>query len=168
MCIDYPHPHMFNYARSLTPVDAATSILRYKKARNVHYKNNFIGMDVSLTDMSIQDYNSLGFNTRSLTQDMLQGQFTITTESLIPIMSHSDNFTWAKYGHHIQFRGELTTAKCQLTIECSPSLNSMHSETLIAFLQTDLEAYASNVLDKSSDVKIEMFLKKLFLPMKGV
>jgi hypothetical protein len=130
--------------------------------------NNFIGTDVSLTDMTIQGYDSLGFNARSLTQDALQGQFTITTESLIPIMSYSDNFTWAKYGHHILFCGELTTVKCQLTVKCNPSLNSKHCETLITFLQTDLEACASNVLDKSSDVKIATFLKKLFLPMKGV
>jgi hypothetical protein len=129
---------------------------------------NFIGTDVSLAVMSIQGYNSLGFNTQSLAQDVLQGQFTITTESSIPIMSYSDNFTWAKYGHHILFCGELTTANCQLTAKCNPSLNSTHCETLIAFLQTDLEACASNVLDKSSDVKIETFLKKLFLPMKGV
>ncbi len=132
--------------------------------------NNFIGAIVSLTDMSIHGYNSMGFNTQSLTQDVLQGQFTITTESPIPIMSYSENFTWAKYGHHILFPGELTTttAKCQLTVKCNPSLNSMHCETLIAFLQTDLEACASNVLDKSSDVKIETFLKKVFLPKKGI
>jgi hypothetical protein len=110
--------------------------------------HNFIGMDVSLTDMSIQGYNSLGFNTRSLTQDVLQGQFTITTESLIPIMSYSDNFTWVKYGHHILFRGELTMVKCQLTVKCNPSLNSTHGETLIAFPQTELEACASNIMDK--------------------
>jgi hypothetical protein len=96
--------------------------------------NNFIGTDVSLTDMSIQGYDSLGFNTWSLTQDVLQGQFTITTESPIPITSYSDNFTWAKYGHQILFCVELTTAKCQLTVKCNPSLNAMHCETLIAFL----------------------------------
>jgi hypothetical protein len=118
--------------------------------------------------MSIQGYDSLGFNTRSLAQDVLQGQFTITTESPIPIMSYSNNFTWAKYGHHILFHGELTMAKCQLAVKCNPSLNSTYCETLIAFLHTDLEACASNVLDNSSDVKIESFLKKLFLPMKGV
>ncbi len=129
--------------------------------------NNFIGTDVSLADMSIQGYDSLGFNTQSLTQHVLQGQFTITTESPFPIMSYSDNFTWAKYKHHVLFHGELTTTKCQFTTECNPSLNLMHPETLIAFLQTDLEACVSNFLDKSSDVKIETFLKKLFLPMKS-
>jgi hypothetical protein len=55
--------------------------------------NNSIGTDVSLTDMSIQVYDSLGVNTQSLTQDVLQGQSTITIESPIPIISYSDNFT---------------------------------------------------------------------------
>jgi hypothetical protein len=83
-------------------------------------------------------------------------------------MSYGDNFTWAKYGHQILLCGELTTAKCQLTVKCNPSLNLTHCEILIAFLRTDLEACISNVLDKSSDVKIEKFLKTLFLPMRGV
>jgi hypothetical protein len=74
----------------------------------------------------------------------------------------------SKCGHHILFHGELTRAKFQLADECNPSLISTHYETLIAFLRTDLEACASNVLDKSSDVKIETFFEKLFLPMKGV
>jgi len=67
--------------------------------------NQFIGTDVILNDSSISGYESMGFNTKSMTQDVQQGQYTITVGKPIPLMSYSDRFTWAKYGHsHTLFR----------------------------------------------------------------
>ncbi len=47
--------------------------------------NNFIGVDVQLGRMSLNGYESMGFDVRSLTQDRDQEQFTITTQNPIPL-----------------------------------------------------------------------------------
>ena len=72
--------------------------------------NQFIGTDVILNDSSISGYKSMGFNTKSMTQDVQQGQFTITVDKPIPLMPYSDRFTWAKYGHHILYSGIIPTS----------------------------------------------------------
>ena len=72
--------------------------------------NQFIGTDVILNDSSISGYESMGFNTKSMTQDVQQGQFTITVDNPIPLMPYSDRFTWAKYGHHILYSGIIPTS----------------------------------------------------------
>ena len=46
--------------------------------------NNFIGVDVQLAKISLNGYESMGFDVRSLTQDRDQEQFTITTQTPIP------------------------------------------------------------------------------------
>jgi len=72
---------------------------------SISLTNQFIGTDVVLNDLSISGYEDMGFNVKSMTQDVHQGQFTINTEDPIPLMSYSDRFTWAKYGHFILFSG---------------------------------------------------------------
>ena len=67
--------------------------------------NQFIGTDVILNDSSISSYENMGFNDKSMTQDVHQGQFTITTEDPIPLMPYRDRFIWAKYGHFILYFG---------------------------------------------------------------
>ena len=47
----------------------------------------------------------MGFNVKSMTHDVHQGQFTITTEDPIPLMPYSNRFTWAKYGHSKLYSG---------------------------------------------------------------
>ncbi len=88
--------------------------------------NQFIEIDVVLNDSSISGYEYMGFNVKWMTQDVHQGQFTITTENPIPLMPYSDRFTWAKYGHFILYSGLIpvqrthplfsldSTAACQL------------------------------------------------------
>ncbi len=64
--------------------------------------NQFIGIDVFLNDSSISPgYENMGFNVKSMTQDVHQGQFTITTDDPIPLMPYGNRYTWAKYGHFI-------------------------------------------------------------------
>jgi len=58
--------------------------------------NNFIGVDVQLSKMSLNGYESMGFDVRSLTQDRDQEQFTVTTQSLfhwlyMMIVTHGRN-----------------------------------------------------------------------------
>jgi len=60
--------------------------------------NNFIGVDVQLAKMSLNGYESMGFDVRSLTQDRVQEQFTITTQKPIPLAVCDDRYTWVKYG----------------------------------------------------------------------
>jgi len=67
--------------------------------------NQFIGTDVILNDSSISGYENMGFNVKSMTQDVHQGQFTITTDDPIPLMPYGDRYTWAKYGHFIIHNG---------------------------------------------------------------
>ena len=63
--------------------------------------NHFIGVDVQLSKVSLNGYESMGFDVRSLTQDRDQEQFTITTQLPIPLAIYDDHFTWAKYGRLI-------------------------------------------------------------------
>jgi hypothetical protein len=60
--------------------------------------NHFIGVDVQLSKISLNGYESMGFDVRSLTQDRDQEQFTITTRTPIPLAIYDDRYTWAKYG----------------------------------------------------------------------
>ena len=60
--------------------------------------NNFIGVDVQLAKISLNGYESMGFDVRSLTQDRDQEQFTIATQTPIPLAIYDDRYTWAKYG----------------------------------------------------------------------
>ncbi len=52
--------------------------------------NHFIGVDVQLSKISLNGYESMGFDVRSLTQDRDQEQFTITTHLPIPLAIYAD------------------------------------------------------------------------------
>jgi hypothetical protein len=58
-------------------------------------------VDVQLSKMSLNGYESMGFDVRLLTQDREQEQFTITTQKPIPLALYDDRYTWAKYGRLI-------------------------------------------------------------------
>jgi hypothetical protein len=59
-----------------------------------------------------------------MTQDVHQGQFTITTEDPISQMPYSDRFTWAKYGHFILYSGLIPNK--------NTTVAGVHKESLIA------------------------------------
>jgi hypothetical protein len=71
--------------------------------------NQFIGTDVIMNDSSISGYENMGFNVKSMTQDVHQGQCTITTDNPIPLMPYGNRYTWAKYGHFILHSGSIPT-----------------------------------------------------------
>jgi len=47
--------------------------------------NHFFGVDVQLSQISLNGYKSMGFDVKSLTQDRDQEQFTITTQMPISL-----------------------------------------------------------------------------------
>jgi hypothetical protein len=53
---------------------------------SISLTNQFIGTDVIMNDSSISGYENMGFNVKLMTQDVHQGQFTITTDNPIPLM----------------------------------------------------------------------------------
>ena len=131
---------------------------------NTVITSNFTSEDVKLPSISIEGYNSMGFSTRNLTMDAEQGLFTIQTESLIPIMCYTDKFSWANYGDHILYGGEYNL--CSQEVECNPSLTAAYRAALTQLLCVDIHHSISNVLDKESDNKIDLFLRDVFAHIK--
>ena len=117
----------------------------------------------------------MGFNIKSMTQDVHQGQFMITTEDPIQLMPYSDRFTWARYGHFILYSGiilinntvagvhgkSLTNKNFVVGVH-NKSLTVTHCEWLISFLQTDPYGTASFVIYARSACLIDEFLKITF------
>ena len=152
-------------------------LLQYDVTRgySITLTNQFIGTDVILNDTSMSGYESMGFNTKSMTQDVEQGQFTITVDNPIPLMPYSDRFTWAKYGHHILYSGIIPTNNSVAEVDKANQTNSYplvathdinltatHRECLILFLQTDPGNAASFCVDASINQKINDFLNNIF------
>ena len=135
---------------------------------SISLTNQFIRIDVVLNDFSISGYEYMGFNVKPMTQDVHQGQFTITTENPIPLMRYSDRFTWAKYGHFILYSGLIPVHDKSLMNQNfavgfhEVSLTENHRECLVSFLQTDPDGAASFVVDARSARLIEDFLKNTF------
>jgi hypothetical protein len=102
---------------------------------SITLSNQFIGTDVILNDSSISGYESMGFNTKSMTQDVQQGQITITVDKPIPLMPYSDKFTWAKYGHIILYFGIIPTNNSVAGVNKASHTNSYP----LVEIQTDPE-----------------------------
>ncbi len=139
--------------------------------------NQFIGTDVILNDSSISGYENMGFNVKSMTQDVYQGQFTITTDDPIPLMPYGDRYTWAKYGHFIIHNGIIPADNSSVGSDDespeNPDKHSMadnmnsrltvnHRDCLISFLRTDPDDAASFIVDASSTCLIDEFVNKIF------
>jgi hypothetical protein len=142
---------------------------------SISLTNQFFGTDVIMNDSSISGYEIMGFNVKSMTQDVHQGQFTITTDNPIPLMLYSDRYTRAKYGHFILHSGIIPTNntaagsddksltnKNIATADHNDSLTVNHRDCLISFLQTDPDGAASFIADASSTCLIDEFLKITF------
>jgi hypothetical protein len=118
----------------------------------------------------------MGFNVKSMTQDVHWGQFMITTDDPIPLMPYGDRYTWAKYGHFILHNGiiptnntaagsddeSLTDPNKQSMVDNKNSLTVNHRDCLISFLWTDPDGAASFIVDASSTCLIDEFLNKTF------
>ena len=118
--------------------------------------NHFIGVDVQLSKLSLNGYEAMGFDVRSLTQDRDQDQFTITTQTPIPLAIYDDHYTWAKYGRLIIPQG------LKLNEKQYSSIRSMYRTVLQDFLRVDLEGNISNTLDVSTKSKLNEYLSSVF------
>ena len=97
-----------------------------------------------------------GFDVRSLTQDMDQDQFTITTQTPIPLAVYDDRYTWAKYGRLI------LPEVFKLNEVQNSSILGMYRNLFRDFLHVDLEGNISNTLDVSTKSKINEYLSSFF------
>jgi hypothetical protein len=118
--------------------------------------NNFIGVDVQLSKISENGYESMGFDVKSLTQDRYQDRFTITTRMLIPLAVYDDRYTWAKYGRLI------LPQVLKLNERQNFQILSAHHNFLRDFLRIDLEGNISKTLDVSTKSKLNEYLSSLF------
>jgi hypothetical protein len=98
----------------------------------------------------------MGFDVRSLTQDRDQDQFTIITQTPIPLALYDDRYTWAKYGRLILPQG------LKLNEKQNSSIRSMYRTVLQDFLRIDLEGNISNTLDVSTKSKLNEYLSSVF------
>jgi len=91
-----------------------------------------------------------------LTQDRDQEQFTITTQTPIPLAIYDDHYTWVKYGclilPHVLKLNELQNS----------SILGMYRNFLRDFLCVDLEGNITNTLDVSTKTKLNEYLSSLF------
>jgi hypothetical protein len=86
---------------------------------------------VTLNLDSRLSYESMGFDTSSLTQDSTSiGAFGIRTDHPIPIVKYGDRYTWAKYGYHI--------LPPDISRQCKPGDNRSYRHALTCLLSTDL------------------------------
>ncbi len=119
----------------------------------------------------------MGFNVKSMTQDVLQGQFTITTDDPILLMPYGNRYTWAKYGHFILHNGIIPVDnsaagsddespenpnKHSTMADNMNSLTVNHRDCLISFLRTDPDSAASFIVDTSSTCLIDEFVNNFF------
>ena len=118
--------------------------------------NHFIGVDVQLSKISMNGYESMGFDVRSLKQDTDQELFIITTQTPIPLAVYDDRYTWAKYGRLI-FPEVLKLNELR-----NSSILGMYRNFLRDLLHVDLEDNISNTLDVSTKTKINEYLYSLF------
>lgn len=118
--------------------------------------NNFIGVDVQLSKMSLNGYESMGFDVRSLTQDRDQDLFTITTQKPIPLAVYDDRYTWAKYGRLIIPEVLKHNDKQNFQIL------GTYRIFLRQFLRIDVEGKISKILDVATKSKISDYLSSLF------
>jgi hypothetical protein len=110
--------------------------------------NHFIGVDVQLSKISLNGYESMGFDIRSLPQDRDQEQFTITTQMPIPLSIYDERYTWAKYGHLI------LPQVLKLNEVQNNTIRGMYRNFLRDFLRVDLESNITNTLDVSTKSKL--------------
>ena len=118
--------------------------------------NHFIGVDVQLSKISLNGYKSMGFDVRSLTQDTDPEQFTISTQTPIPLALYDDRYTWAKYGRLI------IPELLKLNELWNSSILGMYRNFLRDFLRVDLEGNISNNLVVSTKSKLNEYIQSLF------
>ena len=110
--------------------------------------NNFIRHDIVLDKISWNGYESMGFDTIPLTQDMEQDLFSIKTRYLISLAPYYDRYIWAKYGHH------MLPSTILLNLMENLQTHSTYCNSLWQLLCTDLDGNLSISLNPSTKAKL--------------
>ncbi len=114
--------------------------------------NKFIGHDVMLDKISLNGYESMGFDISSLIQGKEQDLFTIKTHYPIPLAFYMYCYTWAKYGHHI-----LPSTILLNQIE-NLQTHGLYCNALQQLLRTDLDGNLSTFLNPPKKAKLNEYL----------
>ncbi len=97
----------------------------------------------------------MGFDVTQLTQDEEQSDFTIKTNTPIPMLVYGDSFQWEKYGYHI------LPPSIDLTSLTKGSLHQTFWNSLIEFLCTDLNGNLSSTLNPLTASTLDLYLSSL-------
>ncbi len=98
---------------------------------------SFVGVDITLNYSSRFGYNTMGFDTSTLTQDgdNTNGYFGITTHPPIPVLQYGDSFSWAKYCYMVLHPDMIHQLK--------PGKDTSYCNALRSFLWTDVKGLVS-------------------------
>ncbi len=118
--------------------------------------NHFIGEEFCLGQTSIDGYKAMGCDVTLLTQHEEQSLFTIKTNMPIPMLVYGDSFQWAKYGHHI------LPSILDFTSHNKGSLHQTFWNSLIKFLNTNLDGNLSSTLNPLTTSRLDHYLSRLF------
>ncbi len=90
--------------------------------------NELVGVDITLNCSSRFGYNTMGFETSTVTKDHddMNGYFGIMTHCPIPVLQYGDSFTWVKYGYIVLHPDMI----CELI----PGQDTSYCNALMSFL----------------------------------
>ena len=83
------------------------------KINSTIISNELVGVDITLNYSSRFGYNTMCFDTSTVTQDhdYTDNFFGITTHRSIPVLQYGDSFTWAKYCYMVLHPGMIRELK---------------------------------------------------------
>jgi hypothetical protein len=120
--------------------------------------NKIICSDVIVNHDSLGDYEGLDFNISSFSQNGLDDLFTIGTSKPVSIVQYWDSFSWAKYCHCL-----LPFDLSRMTIG-NNSLHETFHQSMIEFLQTDIDGSLGFPLNPVIIDQLEKYLKTFYTP----
>jgi hypothetical protein len=99
--------------------------------------NELVGVDITLNYSSCFGYNTMGFDTSTVTQDCddMDGYFGITTHRPIPVLQYGNSFTWEKYCYMVIHPDMIRKLK--------PGQDTSYCNALRSFLQNDVKGFVS-------------------------
>jgi hypothetical protein len=99
--------------------------------------NELVGVDITLNYSSCFGYNTMGFDTSTVTRDRdnIDSYFGITTHPPIPVLQYGNSFTWAKYCYMVLHPDMIRQLK--------PGQDTSYRNALRSFLQTEAKGLVS-------------------------
>ncbi len=90
--------------------------------------NELVGVDIILNYSACFGYNTMGFESSTVTQDCddMDGNFGITTYCPIPVLQYGNSFTWVKYRYMVVHPDMIRQLK--------PGQDTSYCNALVSFL----------------------------------